>query len=145
MLFRNVSFAIVSDPSAPIAEAVRNSNYDAILAVFPVAAYGPDSAAGDRRDATVHVAAQRSERRSRRSAGQLDATRSFLERVAAYPTNVEVEAALTINAQPQAQSFFPGLPPAAAGAGHAHQSTKSVVDALVDGEAPREPDDAASP
>ncbi|MDH5233869.1 MAG: DUF5118 domain-containing protein, partial [Gemmatimonadota bacterium] len=42
VLFRSVSYAIVSDPSAPIAEAVRNANFDAILASFNVAAYGPD-------------------------------------------------------------------------------------------------------
>jgi len=125
VLFRNVSYAIMSDPSAPIAEAVKNSNYDAILAVFPVAAYGPDSAA------VIDVSRLYTSPPNEVSAiqairGQIDAARSFLERVAAYPTNVEVEAALTINAQPQPRSFFPGLPPQQPAPG-TPTTTKSVV------------------
>lgn len=125
ILFRNVSFAIVSDPSAPIAEAVRNSNFDAILAVFPVAAFGPDSAAVI--DVTrLYTSPPNEVSAIQAIRGQLDAARSFLERVATYPTNIEVEAALTINAQPQPQSFFPGLPPAQPAPG-TPTSTKSVV------------------
>ena len=125
VLFRNVSHAIMSDPSVPIADAVRNSNYDAILAVFPVAAYGPDSAAVV--DVTRLYTSPPNEISAVQSIrGQLDAVRSFVERVAAYPRNVEVEAALTINAQPQAQSFFPGLPPQQPPPG-TPTSTKSVV------------------
>jgi hypothetical protein len=125
VLFRNVSYAIMSDPSAPIAEAVRNSNYDAILAVFPVAAYGPDSAPVI--DVTrLYTSPPNEVSAIQAIRGQLDAARSFLERVAAYPTNVEVEAALTINAQPQPQSFFPGLPPAQPAPG-TPTSSKSVV------------------
>ncbi len=125
VLLRNVSYAIMSDPSAPIAEAVRNSNYDAILAVFPVAAYGPDSAAVI--DVTRLYTSPPNEISAIQAIrGQLDAARSFMERVAAYPTNVEVEAALTINAQPQARSFIPGLPPQQPPPG-TPTSTKSVV------------------
>jgi len=125
VLLRNVSFAVVADPSAPIAEAVRNANYDAILAVFPVAAYGPDSAAVI--DVTRLYTSPPNEISAIQSIrGQLDAARSFLERVAAYPQNVEVEAALTINAQPQPQSFFPGLPPQPPAPG-TPTTTKSVV------------------
>lgn len=109
VLFRSVSYAIISDPSAPIAQAVENANYDAILASFDVAAYGPDSAA------VVDVSKLYTSPPSeigiqRRYRGTIDATRSFLERVAAYPKNVEVEAALTINAAPTASSPFPGFP-----------------------------------
>ena len=125
VLFRNVSYAIMSDPSAPIAEAVRNSNYDAILAVFPVAAYGPDSAPVI--DVTrLYTSPPNEVSAIQAIRGQLDAARSFMERVAAYPTNIEIEAALTINAQPQAVSFFPGLPPAQPAPG-TPTSTKSVV------------------
>ncbi|MDH5233629.1 MAG: zinc-dependent metalloprotease, partial [Gemmatimonadota bacterium] len=110
VLFRSVSYAIVSDPSAPIAEAVRNANFDAILASFNVAAYGPDSAA------VIEVSKLYTSPPSeisviRRYRGSIDAGRSFLERVATYPRNVEVEATLTVNATPTPQSFFPGLPP----------------------------------
>lgn len=110
VLFRSVSYAIVSDPSAPIAQAVESSNYDAILASFDVASYGPDSAAVI--DVSKLFTAPPPEIGiTRRYRGQLDAARSFLERVAAYPENVEVEATLTLNASPTPQSFLPGFPP----------------------------------
>lgn len=125
VLFRSVSYAIVSDPSAPIAEAVANANYDAILASFNVAAYGPDSAA------VVEVSRLYTSPPSeisvlRRYRGSIDAGRSFLERVAAYPQNVEVEATLTVNATPTPQSFFPGLPAAPPAPG-TPPTTKSYV------------------
>ncbi len=125
VLFRNVSYAVVSDPSAPIAEAVRNANYDAILAVFPVAAYGPDSAPVI--DVTRLYTSPPNEISAIQAIrGAIDPARTFMERVAAYPTNLEVEAAITINAQPQPQSFIPGLPPAQPAPG-TPTSTKSVV------------------
>ncbi len=110
VLFRSVSYSIVADPSTPIAQAVQNSNYDAILAAFSVAAYGPDSAA------VIEVSRLYTSPPSEISIlggvrGTIDATRSFIERVAAYPTNVETEATITVNAQPTPQSFIPGLPP----------------------------------
>ena len=111
VLFRSVSYSIISDPSAPIAEAVQNANYDAILASFNVSAYGPDSAAVI--DVSrLYTAPPNEISIIRRYRGTIDAGRSFLERVATYPENVEVEATLTVNAQPVAQSFIPGLPAA---------------------------------
>ncbi|MEY2733739.1 MAG: hypothetical protein RL340_798, partial [Gemmatimonadota bacterium] len=125
VLLRSVSYAIVSDPSAPIAEAVRNANYDAILATFNVAAYGPDSAA------VIEVSRIYTNPPSeisvvQRYRGSVDATRSFLERVATYPRNIEVEATVTISAQPTPQSFFPGLPPSQPAPG-TPPTTKSFV------------------
>jgi hypothetical protein len=125
VLFRSVSFAIVSDPSAPIAEAVRNANYDAILASFNVAAYGPDSAAVIE-VSKLYTAPPNEISVIRRYRGTIDAGRSFLERVATYPRNVEVEATLTVNAMPTPQSFFPGLPPAQPAPG-TPPTTKSFV------------------
>ena len=110
VLLRGISFAIVADPNTPIAEAVERSNNPIILASFNVETYGPDSAA------VIEVGRLYTNPPNeisiiQQTRGVLDATRSFLESVEAYPTNVEVEASLTINAQPVAQSFFPGLPP----------------------------------
>ncbi|HRQ79196.1 MAG TPA: zinc-dependent metalloprotease [Gemmatimonadaceae bacterium] len=109
VLLRRVQYAIVADPNDPIADAVARSNYDAILASFNVEAYGPDSAA------VIEVTRLYTNPPNemsivQQSRGQVDATRSFLEKVASFPGNVEVDAVLTINAQPTAQSFFPGLP-----------------------------------
>ena len=125
VLFRSVSYAIVSDPSSPIAEAVQNANYDAILASFNVAAYGPDSAAVIE-VSRLYTAPPSEISVLRRYRGALDAGRSFLERVATYPQNVEVEATLTVNATPTPQSFFPGLPAAPPAPG-TPPTTKSFV------------------
>jgi hypothetical protein len=125
VLFRSISYGLMADPSEPIADAVRNSNYDAILASFNVAAYGPDSAAVI--DVTrLYTAPPNEIGVGFAIRGQLDATRTFLERVATYPQNVEVEATLTINATATPQSFIPGLPagPVAPGT---PPTTKSVV------------------
>jgi Met-zincin/Domain of unknown function (DUF5117)/Domain of unknown function (DUF5118) len=109
VLLRGVSYAIVADPSTPIADAVRNSNNESVLGVFPVAAYGPDSAPVI--DVTRLYTSPPTELGFFGAVrGAVDASRSFLERVATYPRNVEVEATLTINATPQPSSFIPGLP-----------------------------------
>jgi hypothetical protein len=125
VLLRSVSYAIVSDPSEPIAEAVRNANYDAILATFNVAAYGPDSAP------VIEVSRLYTNPPAeisviRRYRGTLDVARSFLERVAAYPQNIEVEATLTVAAQPTSSSPFPGAPPTPPAPG-TPPTTKSYV------------------
>ena len=125
VLLRSVSYAIVASPESPISEAVANSNYDAILAVFNVEAYGPDSAAvidvG-----RIFTAPPNEISIIWSTRGTIDASRSFLEKAAAFPTNVEVEATLTVNAQPQPQSFIPGLPPASPPPG-TPSSTRSFV------------------
>jgi hypothetical protein len=111
VLLRSVSYAIVSDPSAPIAEAVENANNAPILASFNVAAYGADSAPViEVSRLFVNPPAEISV--IRRYRGTLDATRSYFDRVATFATNIETEATLTVNAQPTASSPFPGLPPA---------------------------------
>jgi hypothetical protein len=110
VLLRSVSYAVVANPENPIAEAVANTNYDVILASFSVEAYGPDSAAvidvG-----RIFTAPPNEISVIWNTRGQIDASRSYLESAAAFPTNVNVEATLTVNAQPQPRSFIPGLPP----------------------------------
>lgn len=109
VLFRSVSYSIVADPNDPISEAVQNANYDAILASFNVEAYGPDSAVVIE-VSRLYTAPPSEISILRRYRGTIDAGRSFLERVMTYPTNVNVEATLTVNATPTAQSFAPGFP-----------------------------------
>jgi len=111
VLLRSISFNIISDPSEPIAQAVENANNAAILASFNVATYGPDSAAVI--DVSRLFTAPPAEISViGRYRGTLDPARSFFERVATFPTNIETEATLTVNAVPTPVSFFPGLPPA---------------------------------
>ena len=113
ILLKAISFAIIADPSTSVAKAVDAANYDVILGAFNVESYGPDSAAVI--EVTRLFTAPPTEISVlRRYRGTLDATRSFFERVATFPTNIETEATLTINATPT-----PSLSPFGGGAGGA--------------------------
>ena len=103
VILRSPSFAIVADTGSSVYNAVQASSYAPIVAVFNVEAYGPDSAAVV--DVTRLFTTAIPELAAIR--GQIDPTRSFVERVIAFPDNVEIEATQT------------GTAPAAGGAGGA--------------------------
>jgi hypothetical protein len=106
---RNINYSVVADPKLPIAQAVSASNNDTILMSFPVAAYGPNNE-------TVVIDVGRLfttdvfefSARQRLNANSMDATRSFIERISPYPTNIEAEAT---------QTYVRTPPPAGAGGG----------------------------
>jgi len=91
VLLRSVTFEITADSTLPVYDAVSQANYPPVVAVFNVKAYGRDSSAvidvGSLYTTNVpeFVAAR----------GSLDDKRSFIERVTAFPDNVEVEATQT--------------------------------------------------
>ena len=106
---RNINYSVVADPKLPIAQAVNASNNDTILMSFNVAAYGPNND-------TVVIDVGRLfttdifefSARQRLNATTMDATRSFIERISPYPTNIEAEAT---------QTYTRTAPPAGAGGG----------------------------
>ena len=99
VLLRAVNYNIVADTSLPIAQAVAASNYHPIVAAFNVEAYGPDSAAVI--DVTrLYTSGTAEFGVGNRIRGSFDASRAFIERVASFPTNVEVEATHTYNPPP---------------------------------------------
>ena len=122
VLFRNVSYETVSDTTLPIAQAVRNSNVDLIIAAFNVEAYGPDSAAVI--DVTrLYTAPPTEIGAGNQFRGNPDATRSFIEKALSFPENVEVEALLTIPAPPAG--------PAAAGPANPFQQAATGTASVV--------------
>ncbi len=107
VLLRAPSWAIVADTTLPVYRAVVASSYAPIVAAFSVETYGPDSAAVV--DVTRLFTTSIPELQAIR--GQVDATRSFVERVVAFPDNVEIEATQTGTTT----AFgLPGLPTAGA-------------------------------
>lgn len=101
VLLRSISYATVSDSTHPMAVAVKNSNYDMVLAAFNVDAYGPDSAAVI--DVTrLYTNPPVELGPGAQFRGTPDPTRSFIERVLSFPENVEVEALLTLPPPPGA-------------------------------------------
>ncbi|MEP7002003.1 MAG: zinc-dependent metalloprotease [bacterium] len=91
IILRAPAYAITADTTLAVYKAVIASNYAPIVAVFNVDAYGPDSAAVI--DVTRLFTTAIPELTAIR--GQIDPTRSFVERVVAFPENVEVEATQT--------------------------------------------------
>lgn len=104
VLLRTVRYSSVAADSLPIYEAVRNAQFEPIIARVPVEAVGPDSASvvvdvtevftGDTPVFGLPQGA-REEFKVRR----LDGDRSFLARAMAFPRNVEVRSVLTYDAQ----------------------------------------------
>ncbi len=109
ILFRTVSYETVADSTMPIYQAVRNANSDAILASFNVETYGPDSAAVI--DVTrLYTAPPNEIGPGAQFRGTPDPTRSFIDRVLSFPTNIEVQATLTIPAPPAGAAPAPVNP-----------------------------------
>ncbi|HEY4322191.1 MAG TPA: zinc-dependent metalloprotease [Gemmatimonadales bacterium] len=103
ILLRAMNYDITaSDSSNPISRAVQNANYAPILRAFNVESWTADSAAVI--DVTpLYTTGTPSEISvTERYRGQIDATRTLLSSVAAYPTNIEVRSDVTVNAQPAA-------------------------------------------
>jgi len=127
VLLRTASFDIMADTSLPIYQAVQAANYNPIVASFDVLTYGPDSAA------VVDVSRLFTNPPpelgpGQRLRGAADAQRSFIERVAAFPENVEVEATLTyaVPAQQPGQGT-PAPTPGPFGQGGAPPGAASVL------------------
>lgn len=96
VILRSPSFAVTADTTLPVYRAVAASNNPTVVAIFPVEAYGPDSAAVI--DVTKLYTTGVPEFASSR--GSIDATRSFIEKALAFPENVEVEATQTATPPP---------------------------------------------
>ena len=106
---RSVSYANIADPNDPISRAVEAMNTQTIMMAFPVEAFAADGApvvdvtklfVGDVNEIPV--------KKSLDAAG-LDASRSYVEKVRAFPININVEATQTFNPNPP--QLPPGFPP----------------------------------
>ncbi len=104
VLLRIVSYENVAADSLPIYEAVRNSNFEPIVAAFDVEAWNPDSSAV-LIDATklftedVPVLGLSSGIREQYEVSSLDKDRSYIEWTKSFPKNIEVRHVLTYKAK----------------------------------------------
>ncbi|HEX6964181.1 MAG TPA: zinc-dependent metalloprotease [Gemmatimonadaceae bacterium] len=107
ILLRSISYGITADTTEPIYAAVQDANFAPVVAAFDIEAFGPDSSAVI--DVTSLYTTDSPEFAvSGTLRGKLDPKRSFVERVATFPTNVEVEATQTYAVAPAPQR--PGQP-----------------------------------
>jgi hypothetical protein len=98
VLLRGISNEIMaSDTLSPVAGAVAASNVHPIIAIFNVEAYGPDSAAVIDVSRLFPQPPPELSPANRIAAGYtIDATRSWIERSATFPDNVNVYSTLTL-------------------------------------------------
>ena len=96
-----VNYSVVADPKLPIAQAVHDANNETILMSFPVAAWGSNN-----ETAVIDVGrlfttdVTEFSARQRLQATAMDPTRSFIERISPFPTNIEVETDHTYTRTP---------------------------------------------
>jgi hypothetical protein len=95
VLLKSISYEIVAQDGMPVTQAVQAANNDTIIMSFPVEAIGKGDAPVI--DVTRLYAAEVPEfsPRTRLRARAFDINRSFIEKVTAFPQNIEVEATQT--------------------------------------------------
>jgi hypothetical protein len=114
VLLRSVSYEVVADPSLPIARAVQAANNETIIMSFFVEAVGKDDSVVI--DVTRLFTTEVTEfsARARLRARGFDASRSFVEHVKSFPTNIEVSVTHTYTSPPDltpSGGGQPGPPP----------------------------------
>jgi hypothetical protein len=104
VLLRSLSNSSVADPSLPIARAVATTTNPQIIMAFPVQARAADGAVViDVSNLFASDVPEFSMRTALKAQG-FDASRSFIEHVSAFPSNIEVEATYTYTGLAGAQS-----------------------------------------
>lgn len=106
-LLRVVSHQIYAADSLPISEAVKNSNFEPILFAFDIKAYHKDSISGSRNtivdvtdlfESDVKPLNLPERRRKDLKVKKLDAKRSYIDTIRAYPKNIEIRTVKTYEA-----------------------------------------------
>ena len=123
VLLQEVSHALVADPSMPVAKAVAASTRDTILMSFPVEAFAKDGAPVIEATRLFTTEVPELSARQLLGAQSFDAARSYLDKVKAFPANLNVEAVQTysvpfsMGTAPGSSSPFgaPGLRPGTSG------------------------------
>jgi len=100
VLLRLINYDVVADPDTPIAQAVADSNNPAIAESFDVETFSPDG--NPVIDVTDFFTSEVSELsvRTRINARGFDRDRTFIEKVVAYPMNINVEVSQTYTSPP---------------------------------------------
>lgn len=103
VLLRHVSYENVASDTLPIYEAVRNSNFEPIIATFDVETSGKDSMGvvidvTDLFTSDVPSMGLQSSRRKSYRVRRLDKSRTFVEHINSYPLNVEARNLITYEA-----------------------------------------------
>ena len=100
IFLRNVNHDVIADEGLPIAQAVADSNTEAIISAFNIAALGEDDAPVIEVTSMYATEITEFSARSRLQARGFDRQRSYVDRVMAFPTNIEIRAVHTYTRPP---------------------------------------------
>src|SRR5215472_17012313 len=95
VLLMDVNYGLTANPNDPIAMAVRNANNDAIIQALPVAAFAKDGSPVVEVGRMFTSDVSELSARQRLGATGVDASRTFVEHVNAFPDNIETEVTMT--------------------------------------------------
>jgi hypothetical protein len=95
ILLRDVKYAIRADAKDPIHNAVETTSVPAIIEVFPVKAYGKDKAPVIEVTGLFTADLPEFSAKRRLNAAGADPKRTFIDRVKAFPTNIETRVLMT--------------------------------------------------
>ena len=110
VLLRNVSYEVVADPALPVARAVQAANNDTIIMAFNIEAFGKEDSCVIDVGKLFTTEVTEFTARTRLRARGFDPTRSFIERVKSFPTNIEVEVSQTYTSPPDLTPGGGGAP-----------------------------------
>ncbi|HEX4845655.1 MAG TPA: zinc-dependent metalloprotease [Geothrix sp.] len=95
VLLKQVSHTVVADPAKPVAKAVAASTNETILMSFPVEAFAKDGSPVIEASRLFTSEVPEYSARQLLGAQMFDASRSFVDKVKAFPANLNVEAVQT--------------------------------------------------
>jgi hypothetical protein len=108
ILLRAVSFVNVADESQPIYRAVKDANFEEVIASFPVLTFGKDSTlvieTTSLFSTDVGILTPARQFRDAFKITALDPTRSYIDFARSYPLNIEVENVMTYAADAAPQN-----------------------------------------
>ncbi len=117
VFLRSVSYEITADAKTPIARAVRDANFDPIVMSFNIEALGKNDAPVIEVTRLFTTDVPEFSGRTRVRARTFDQSRSFVDRAAAFPENIEIESIQTYNNPPDDGGGRGGAPVPAPGGG----------------------------
>lgn len=110
VFLRSIEYEIVADPKEPVAKAVEAANNSTILMAFNIEAFGKDDAPVIEVTRLFTTEVPEFSARGRIRARGFDASRTFVESIKAFPTNIETEVTQTYTAPPETTTALSTVP-----------------------------------
>ena len=127
VFLRSIEYEIVADPKQPVAKAVEAANNSTILMAFNIEAFGQNDAPVIEVTRLFTTEVPEFSARSRIRARGFDASRTFVESIKTFPTNIETEVTQTYTSPPDLLTAAPGIPRPVGGFGGAMRGSTATI------------------